>query len=73
MTVFYNKRLGMIDSVADGEQDMSVYGILEEDYEQIIDFIVVERDQMVHDDPDDFEVVDGELKMKPQEIPERYR
>ena len=73
MTVFYNKRLGIIDSVADGVQDMSIYGALEEDYRQIIDYIAVPKDQMVHNNLDDFEVADGKLRMKPREIPEQYR
>lgn len=73
MTVFYNIRLGIIDNVVDSEQDMGIYGIFEEDYKKIIDFIVVPRDQMVHNNPDDFHVIDGQLKMKPREIPEQYR
>lgn len=72
MTVFYNKRLGTIKLVMDGVQDMSSYGVEEEDYKQIYDFIIVDRDMYVHNNFHNMNVIDGEIKLKPVDTPVEY-
>ena len=72
MTVFYNKRTGSIKALVGGEQDMSMYGNEQEDYEQIYDFIVVDLDEYVFSNHRSFMVVDGQLKIKDVAIPEKY-
>lgn len=61
MTVFYNKRLGKVISVADGSQNMSYFGEEEEDFKSIYDFLVVPHDPFIHDNMQYMEVKDGEL------------
>ena len=72
MTVFYNKRTGSIKALVSGEQNMSMYGNEQEDYEQIYDFIVVPMDEYVFNNHNSFEVTNGALKIKQMAIPEKY-
>lgn len=44
VTLFYNKRLGIIKAYCTGKQDMSYFGEEQQDFELIYDFIVVPRD-----------------------------
>ena len=43
MTVFYSKSTGIITNCCTGVQDMSFYGNLQADYEQIFELIVFNR------------------------------
>ncbi len=63
MTVFYNKRLGDIVSIVDGEQDMRTYGKEQKDYEKIHDFIVVPFNGFVHKNIEHFKVINSKLEM----------
>lgn len=64
MTVYYFKSSGIIREVSTGTQDMSTYGIHQADFEQIVDFIVVDLDMYVFDNTMKFLVVNGQLKLK---------
>lgn len=44
VTFFYNKRTGSLKNYCTGKQDMSSFGDEQQDYELILDFIVVPRD-----------------------------
>lgn len=72
MTVFYNKRLGLIKETIDGIQDMSVYGVEEEDYRKIYDFIIVDRDMYIHNNFHNMYVTNGEIKLKSVDTPIEY-
>ena len=61
MTIFYFKRTGEIKNISYGISDMSFYGNNQEDYELIIDFIVIDMDQFVFDRIGDF-IVDLDTK-----------
>ena len=61
MTVFYFKRTGEIKNISYGISDMSFYGNNQEDYELIVDFIVIDMDQFVFDRIGDF-IVDLDTK-----------
>ena len=61
MTVFYFKRTGEIKNISYGISDMSFYGNNQEDYELIVDFIVIDRDSFVFDRIGDF-IVDLDTK-----------
>lgn len=67
MTVYYFKSSGMIREISTGTQDMSTYGAHEADYSLIIGFIVVDLDMYVFDNTPKFEIVNGQLKLKPVE------
>lgn len=64
MTIFYNKRLGSIQAVVSGSQDMSYFGEEEEDFKQIYDYIVVDNDEYIIKNSYNFIVVNEELKIK---------
>lgn len=72
LTVFYNKRTGSIKELCGGEQDMDWFGEEKEDYEQIFDFIIVDHDEYILQNFINFHVVEGELKLKPANIPDKY-
>ena len=61
MTVLYFKRTGEIKNISYGISDMSFYGNNQEDYELIVDFIVIDRDAFVFDRIGDF-IVDLDTK-----------
>lgn len=61
MTIFYRKKTGEIKELMSDDCDMSVFGEEREDYELIWDFIVIEMDEVVKNNKDQF-VVDLETK-----------
>ena len=61
LTLFYMKRNGKIMGFCTGKQDLNFYGDLKEDYELIMDFIIVHNDNFIIDNRDHFKVIDGEL------------
>lgn len=73
MTIFYVPRTGTIKEVYSGEKDHSIFGELQPEYEAFYEKLIVEFDEMIFKEMNRFEVVDSQLKMKPEEIPERYR
>lgn len=56
MTIFYSKRDGSIKGIATGIQDMSIYGSNTEDFKLIRDYIVVDLDRGILDNPEKFQV-----------------
>ena len=56
MTIYYRKKTGEIKEFMSGECDMSVFGVEQEDYELIWDFIVVEIDDYVRNNRQLFSV-----------------
>lgn len=72
MTIFYNKRLGTIQAIAGGIQDMSYFGEEEEDFKLIYDYIVIDNDEYVINNSNNFCVSDGQLKFKSTENINKY-
>lgn len=72
MTIFYNKRLGTIQSIAGGTQDMSYFGEEEEDFKLIYDYIVVDNDEYVINNSNNFCVSERQLKFKNTENVNKY-
>lgn len=61
LTLFYMKRTGKIKAFCTGEQSMNFYGDEKEDYEGIIDFIVVPYDPFIITNRDYYLVKDNKL------------
>lgn len=72
LTIFYNKRTGSIKELCGGEQDMNWFGEEKEDFEQIFDYIHVDFDNYIIENFINMEVVDGEVKLIQQEVPDKY-
>ena len=72
LTVYYNRRTGVIKELCGGEQDMAWYGEEQEDYELIFDYLVVEYDGYVLSNPHQFIVLDGELKLNSESSLSKY-
>jgi predicted subunit of tRNA(5-methylaminomethyl-2-thiouridylate) methyltransferase len=64
MTIYYFKSSGIIREISTGVQDMSTYGEHEQDYAQILDFVVVDLDMYIFDNSMNFIIVDGKPKLK---------
>ncbi|MCR2045481.1 hypothetical protein [Anaerosalibacter massiliensis] len=64
MTLFYSKRTGEIKNYQTGISDMGFYGDDEEDFSKIWDYIVVDRDDYVLDNVEQFKVVNEKIKLK---------
>lgn len=72
LTVFYNKRTGSIKELCGGEQDMNWFGEEAQDYELIYDFVVVDYDSYILENYMSMEVVNDEVKIIQNEVPEKY-
>jgi hypothetical protein len=72
LTIFYNKRTGSIKELCGGEQDMGWFGDEQQDFEQIFDYIHVDFDNYIIENFINMEVVDGEVKLIQQEVPDKY-
>ena len=72
MTVFYNKRLGIVKEACGGAQGFDWFGDEAEDYAEIYDYIIVDYDPLLFNSMHQFYVEDEQLKMKQQSIPEQY-
>lgn len=64
MTLFYSKRTGEIKAYTTGISDMGYYGDDEKDFSIIYDFIVVDRDDYVLNNIEQFKIVDKKIKLK---------
>ena len=64
MTLFYSIRTGEIKNYQTGISDMGFYGDDEEDFSKIWDYIVVDRDDYVLDNVEQFKVVNEKIKLK---------
>ncbi|MBZ9608626.1 hypothetical protein G9F73_012485 [Clostridium estertheticum] len=56
MTVFYSKSTGEIKGMGSGIQDFKMYGIDADDYSLIWDFIILENDDYVLQNPNNFKM-----------------
>ena len=72
LTVFYNKRTGSIKELCGGRQDMDWFGDEAQDYELIYDFVVVDYDSYILENYMNMEVVNKQVKIKQNEVPEKY-
>lgn len=72
LTIFYNKRTGVVKELCSGEQDMDWFGDEKQDYELIFDYIIVDFDAFILENYMYMKVVDGAIKMEKQEVPSRY-
>lgn len=72
LTIFYNKRTGSIKELCGGIQSMDWFGDEKQDYELIFDYIIVEYDGYVIQNPHQFEVKNGEVKLKREAVPSKY-
>lgn len=64
MTLFYSKRTGEIKGFTTGITDMGYFGEDTEDMSIIYNFIVVDRDDYVLDNVEQFKIVDRKIKLK---------
>lgn len=64
MTLFYSKRTGEIKAYTTGVTDMGYFGEDKEDMSVIYDFIVVDRDDYVVDNIEQFKIIDEKIKLK---------
>ncbi|SJZ37793.1 hypothetical protein SAMN02745973_00362 [Garciella nitratireducens DSM 15102] len=72
LTIFYNRRTGTIKEMCTGEQTMDWFGSERKDYEQIFDYVVVDYDAYVMQNPNQFEIKDGQVKLKQEAVPSKY-
>ncbi len=72
MTLFYSKRTGEIKAFTTGITDMGYFGKDEKDFSVIYDFIVVELDNYVLDNINQFRVEDNKIKLKDNVDLEKY-
>lgn len=64
ITLFFNKRTGAIKEMCSGVQDMTRFGDEQQDYELIFDCLTIDYDSYVANNPNQFEIINGELKLK---------
>lgn len=64
MTLFYSKSTGEIKGFTSGTTDMGYFGEDTEDMSIIYNFIVVDRDDYVLDNVEQFKIVDKKIKLK---------
>ena len=64
MTIFYSKRNGDIKSYTTGITDMGYFGDDEEDMKIIYDFVVVDLDNYVLDNINQFAIEGERVKLK---------
>ncbi len=72
MTLFYSKRTGEIKAYTTGVTDMGYYGDDKEDFSIIYDFLIVDRDDYVLDNIEQFKIIESEVKLKEGVDLERY-
>lgn len=64
LTIFYNKRTGDIKEYCTGVQDMNWFGDEKQDYEIIFDYIVIDYDGYLMNNPHMFKIENGKVKLK---------
>lgn len=62
MTIFYSPKTGKIAHVPDGKQDMDYFAEDKDDFNY--EFLVVEKDLYIKNNPEKFIVQDGEVRLK---------
>lgn len=62
MTIFFNRRTGKIMQIATGIQNMDAFGDEKEDFELIWDCVLVEKDEFVMRNSEQF-IIDTETKV----------
>lgn len=75
MTIFYRKKTGEIKEIISDACDMSVFGAEQEDYELIWDYIIVEYDDYLRFNINQFivDIENKELCMKSNNVTNNYR
>jgi hypothetical protein len=56
MTLYYSKSTGELKSFSTGIQDMSIFGVNETDFSQIWDYIVLDKDEYVMSNLEQFKI-----------------
>lgn len=72
MTLYYSKSSGKVKGFCGGENDMGYFGEDEDDFSKIYNFLVADSDDYVMDNYEQFKIVDNEIKIVQQNIPEKY-
>lgn len=72
LTIFFNKRTGIIKELCSGEQTMDWFGDEAQDYDLIYDFIRVDSDPFIFENYTQMQVVDGSLKLIQRNVPDKY-
>ena len=72
MTLFYSKRTGEIKAYTTGITDFGYFGEDAEDMEIIYDFVVVDLDNYVLGNINQFKIEDDEIRLKESIDLERY-
>lgn len=72
MTLFYSKQTGDIKGYTSGITDMGYFGEDEIDMEIIYDFVVVDLDNYVLDNINQFKIEDDEIRLKESIDLEKY-
>ena len=72
MTIFYSRRTGEIKAYTTGITDFGYFGEDEEDMKIIYDFVVVDLDNYVLDNINQFKIEDDEIRLKESIDLEKY-
>lgn len=72
LTIFYNKRTGAIKELCGGEQDMNWFGEEAKDYELIFDYLIVDYDPYILENYMNMKVINDEVKIIQNDVPEKY-
>ena len=72
MTLFYSKQTGDIKAYSAGVTDMGYFGDDRVDMEIIYDFVVVDLDNYVLDNINQFKIEDDEIRLKESIDLEKY-
>ena len=72
MTIFYSKQTGDIHNYTKGHADMSYYGDRKPDFEIIYDLLVVDQDEYVLKNIEQFHVVNEAIRFIHPEVPNKY-
>lgn len=72
MTLFYSKRTGEIKAYTSGEIDFGYFGEDKEDMEIIYNCLITDLDEYVIENIEKFHIENGEIRIKEDEIPDRF-
>ena len=64
LTLFYNRRTGDIKELCTGEQNMDWFGDERQDYEIIFDYLVIDFDGYIMENPHLFRIKEGKVRLK---------
>lgn len=72
ITIFYSKQTGRVKSYVTGDQDYNYFGDDKEDFKIVYGRLVVEEDEYIYHNFEKMIVVDDVLKIKEEQIPDKY-